>query len=342
MNIVLLLCAIVACITDVTAFLPQKFSRQLALFENSDVLDHIHSSNLLPTTILSGFLGKYHLLTSSLIYKLYSLYLGAGKTTLLNNILKNNVEGKRFAIIVNDLADLNIDGKLIQPFVAEQREEMVQLSNGCICCTLREDLIREVTNLAMKGKFDHLIIESTGVSEPGPVADTFMFSLDDNGNGDQVNLFNQSLLNIARIESMITVVDAFNFLLQMNEVVDLSAVNMATGIDDTRTITDLLLAQIEFANIILLNKCDSVTAADRVRIKQYLRALNAQAEIIESVQSEVPTEALLGRQLFDYEATAAGAGWVAAMHRDKHRCTSASLLLLFMHDCSYHATIYLC
>ena len=192
------------------------------------------NTNRLPVTVLSGF-------------------LGAGKTTVLSHIL-NNRENKKVAVIVNDMSEINIDAAIVQNEVSLNRseEKLIEMSNGCICCTLREDLLEEVTKLAQQGRFDYLVIESTGISEPLPVAETFTFA-DEDG---------ISLSDVANLDTMVTVVDAVNFLKDYEEAKYLQETGESLGEDDERSVADLLIDQVEFADIILISKTDLVNKDD--------------------------------------------------------------------------------
>ena len=243
----------------------------------------------LPVTVLSGF-------------------LGAGKTTVLSHIL-NNRQGKKVAVIVNDMSEINIDAAMVQNEVSlsHKEEKLVEMSNGCICCTLREDLLLEINKLAKDNRFDYLVIESTGISEPLPVAETFTFA-DENG---------VSLSDVATLDTMVTVVDAVNFLQDYDEAKSLQESGESLGEEDERSVADLLVDQIEFADVLLVSKTDLVESSDIDRLIAILKTLNTHARIIPIAHGEVPIEDVLSTGLFNFERAQQAPGWLKEM-RGEH------------------------
>ncbi|MBM9576172.1 zinc metallochaperone GTPase ZigA [Leptospira sp. 201903070] len=246
----------------------------------------------LPVSVLSGF-------------------LGAGKTTVLNHILHNR-EGMKIAVIVNDLSEVNIDAGLIRSGGADLKradEKLVTMSNGCICCTLREDLLEEIGNLARQKRFDYLLIESTGIAEPLPIAETFTFE-DENGN---------SLSDFASLDTMITVVDAKNFLKDFDSSEDLKDRNLnSEEEEDDRTIVDLLVEQVEFANVILVNKIDLISQEQLGSLQAILTKLNPEAKIYPIQEGKIPLSKILNTKLFDFENASNAPGWLQEL-RGKHK-----------------------
>ncbi|MDC9509485.1 MULTISPECIES: zinc metallochaperone GTPase ZigA [unclassified Pseudoalteromonas] len=245
--------------------------------------------NKLPVTVLSGF-------------------LGAGKTTVLSHIL-NNRQGKKVAVIVNDMSEINIDAATIKNDVSlnHSNEKLVEMSNGCICCTLREDLLVEVGKLAKDGRFDYLVIESTGISEPLPVAETFTFA-DENG---------VSLGDVATLDTMVTVVDAVNFLTDYEQANDLQDTGESLGEDDERSVADLLVDQVEFADVILISKTDLATNEQLNKLIAILNTLNTQAKMIPISNGNININEVLNTGLFNFARAQQAPDWLKEM-RGEH------------------------
>ncbi len=249
------------------------------------------NSTKIPVTVLSG-------------------YLGAGKTTVLNHVL-NNRDGLKVAVIVNDLSEVNIDASLVKEGGGLSRtdEKLVEMSNGCICCTLREDLLQEVEKLAKEHRFDYIVIESTGVGEPIPIAQTFTYIDAEHG---------IDLSQYCRLDSMVTVVDAYRFWHDYASGETLLDRSQAVGEDDTREVVDLLIDQIEFCDVLLLNKCDKVEEAELEELEGILRKLQPRAKIIRTSYGKVDPAEILNTGLFDFDEASRSAGWIKEMEASVH------------------------
>jgi G3E family GTPase len=245
----------------------------------------------IPVTVLSG-------------------YLGAGKTTILNHVL-NNRNGLRVAVIVNDLSEVNVDADLVKNGggLSRTEEKLVEMSNGCICCTLREDLLKEVERLAKENRFDYILIESTGIGEPIPVAQTFMYE-------DEENQINLSALT--RLDTMVTVVDAYRFWHDFSSGETLLERKQAVDETDQRSVVDLLIDQIEFCDVLILNKCDLVKEEDLAFLEKVIRKLQPYAKLIRTSHGMIDPKEILNTNRFDFERASRSAGWIKELQLDQH------------------------
>lgn len=251
----------------------------------------MNSNNRIPVTVLSG-------------------YLGSGKTTVLNHVLHNR-DGLKVAVIVNDMSEVNIDADLVrgEGSLSRTDEKLVEMSNGCICCTLREDLVQEVQKLVQENRFDYILIESTGISEPVPVAQTFVYP--DVVSGVQLS-------DLARLDCMVTVVDANRFWKDFSSGQSLLDRKEALGEEDTREVVDLLIDQIEMCDVLLLNKCDLVSEDELAKVEGILRKLQPSAKIIRTVKGQVAPAEILNTGLFDFEKASQSPGWIQELQKEEH------------------------
>ncbi|WP_340014293.1 GTP-binding protein [Paenibacillus sp. FSL K6-1318] len=237
-------------------------------------------------------------------------YLGSGKTTVLNHVL-NNRQGLKVAVIVNDMSEVNIDAALVkgEATLSRTEEKLVELSNGCICCTLRDDLMQEIEKLVNEGKYDYILIESTGISEPVPVAQTFTYADEESG---------IDLTRLARLDCLVTVVDANRFWHDFGSGQSLLDRNQATGDEDTRDVVDLLIDQIETCDVLLLNKCDLVDEAELNKLEGIIRKLQPNAKIIRTENGQVNPSEILNTGRFDFEKVSMSAGWIQELEKESH------------------------